>query len=97
MALRNWLRKLERDARKGHSSFVLKDGSVFRYDHNLAGLEMMAYMWDPDPDTEPPEIVTKVLQAKDPRAVLESFKGPGGDPSKEVFEPLDLLVLLEES
>jgi hypothetical protein len=43
MALRNWLRKLERDARKGHSSFVLKDGNVFRYDHNLAGLEMMVY------------------------------------------------------
>jgi hypothetical protein len=97
MALRNWLRKLERDARKGHSSFVLKDGNVFRYDHNLAGLEMMVYMWDKCPDTEPPEIVTKVLQAKDPRAVLEPFKEPGGALSKEVFEPLDLLVLLEES
>jgi hypothetical protein len=97
MALRNWLRKLERDARKGHSSFVLKDGSVFRYDRNEAALEMMVYMWDKGPNTEPPEIVTKVLEAKDPRAVLESFKEPGGDPSKEVFEPLDLLVLLEES
>jgi hypothetical protein len=97
MALRRWIKRLERAARGGDHSFVLKDGSVFRYDHNLAGLEMMVYMWDPEPDTEPPEIVTKVLQAKDPRAVLESFKEPGGDPSKEVFEPLDLLVLLEES
>ena len=95
MALRSWLRRVEK--RAGHSSFVLGDGTIHRYDFDQACGEMFTYcvqLWTAEEDTEPPEpqILTAIRRARDPVAVLSRF---GADDPERGF--VDPLVLLEDA
>jgi hypothetical protein len=79
MGLRGWLKRLEHAARDNLASFELLDGS--RYYHNPQSPELFLH-WtgcltagNPDKWPEPPEAVRKVMEAKDPRAALESIMG----------------------
>ena len=79
MALRNWLRKLERDARGDLESFELLDGSSYYYDPLETYMELFMHacdvqLGDSDKWPEPPEVYLRMCEARDPAAVLERFK-----------------------
>ena len=95
MGLRNWLKKLERDAGGEMESFQLRDGSfyyfptdaelyMFCYDCLEAG---SAHNWP-----EPPERLRMVLEAQDPEAALEAI---GGKTYDDLF-PFDPEILVTE-
>ena len=79
MALRRWLRHLERDARGDLESFELQDGSTYFYDRLEVAKELFLYAndvqlgraenWD-----KLPEVLRKVCEARDPAAVLKRFE-----------------------
>jgi hypothetical protein len=72
-------------------SFLLKNGRRFYYNRQEASIALFMYgVTTIDEDAEAPEFIRIVLEeAKDPRAVLETFRS--GNPSKMFFDPLDLL------
>jgi hypothetical protein len=79
MALRNWLRRLERDARGDLESFELLDGSTYFYDPLETYMELFmlacdVQLGDADKWPEPPEVYRKMCEARDPAAVLERFR-----------------------
>jgi hypothetical protein len=79
MALRNWLRRLERDARGDLESFELLDGSTYYYDPLETYMELFMHacdvqLGDADKWPEPPEVYRKMCEARDPAAVLERFR-----------------------
>jgi len=80
MALRNWLRRLERDARGDLESFELLDGSTYFYDPLETYMELFMHACDvqlgeADKWPEPPEVYRRMCEARDPAAVLERL-GP---------------------
>jgi len=91
MGLRDWLKRIERDAREGYLSFQLRDGSTYHYDPREVGLALFVYGCDLDPDTEEPEFVSKVKQARDPIKALEPFR-----PRNEQDAWFDPIVLIED-
>ena len=79
MALRNWLRRLERDARGDLESFELLDGSTYFYDPLETYNELFMHAYDvqlgeADKWPEPPEVYRRMCEARDLAAVLERFK-----------------------
>jgi hypothetical protein len=79
MGLRGRLKRLERAARGELASFELLDGRL--HYHNPQTPELF-FHWvecvgagNPDTWPEPPEVVRKVTEAKDPAAALESISG----------------------
>jgi len=77
MALRNWLKKMERVARGDLPSFELLDGS--RYYYAPSG-ELYIFCYDsvgknPSDWPEPPEVLLKMCEARDPGAAFELIMG----------------------
>jgi hypothetical protein len=81
MPLRNWIKRLERDARGELESFELLDGSRYYFDPASADLFMhwcaciragSAHNWP-----EPPEIAQKLTEAKDVERAIEEVIGGG--------------------
>jgi hypothetical protein len=97
MTLRNWIKRLERDAREGLESFVLEDGSRFYYDptsaecflHSMDCLRAQGEGETTFP--EPPETIKAIARAHDRRVALNQLY-----PSRSfgVF-PYDVEVLVE--
>jgi hypothetical protein len=102
MALRNWLRRLERDARGDLESFELLDGSTYFYDPLETYMELFMHAYDvqlgeADKWPEPPEVYRRMCEARDPAAVLERFKPE--DPQRafvNLAELYDTDVLVNE-
>ena len=94
MGLRSRLRRLERAARGTLVSFELLDGSRFYYDTQTfeVFLHWRECLWAGNPDKwpEPPEVVRKLTEAKDPEAALESII------EEAEWITYDLEALLEE-
>jgi hypothetical protein len=83
MGLRGRLRRIERTSRDELTSFELRDGSRYYYNPTSATLFMHWYdcigAGNPDSWPEPPEVVRKLTEAKDPRAALAQVMGDGDD------------------
>ncbi len=79
MGLRGRLEKLERTAWGSLVSFELLDGSRYYHDPTRGELFLHACncirAGNPEKWPEPPEVVRKVTQAKDPQAALEVIGG----------------------
>jgi hypothetical protein len=94
MGLRGRLKRLERSARGELASFELLDGRL--YYHNPQTFELFMHWMEcvgagnPDKWPEPPAVVRKVTEAKDPETALESISG-GAE-----WIPYDLEALLTE-
>jgi hypothetical protein len=75
MGLKDQLRRLKRDARGDLESFVLLDGSRYYYDKTEADKQLFlhAYYLHLGGQPEPPEVLTKLCQARNPAAVLPRF------------------------
>ena len=84
MGLRDQLRNLRRAARGHLDSFELRDGSTYYYDYPETTKEMFLHSLKcHTADTveewpAPLSIHVKLVEAKDPAAVLRSFDPPGG-------------------
>jgi len=81
LALRSFLRRLEKQANEGRAGFVNRDGRVVRYDPDKAGAELFVYaikLWSKDADEDPPEVppILRSIreEARDPEAVLRRFE-----------------------
>jgi hypothetical protein len=74
--LRSLVNKLRRDAKGEFESFTLLDGSTYRYDRTTAMSDLYLYAYDSELglDPDPPEIWSKLIQARDPEAVLSRFR-----------------------
>jgi hypothetical protein len=77
--MRSWIRRLERDARGHLESFELLDGSTYYYDglETYKELFLHAYdvlLGDAHKWPEPPEILSKMCEARDVAAVLKRFR-----------------------
>jgi hypothetical protein len=98
LALRSWIKRLERASREGHGRFLMRDGTLYYYDPNKAASDLFVHcvclMANPEEDTEPPEpeILTAIRRARDPVAVLSRFRAD--DPERGFVDPL---VLLEDA
>jgi hypothetical protein len=70
------LKRLQQAAKEYLESFELKDGTRYYYDRMEAMGELYVYGYDTElgNDPDPPEIWTKLHQAKDPRSVLARFR-----------------------
>jgi hypothetical protein len=81
MRLKGWLRRMERAARGHLVSFELLDGSLYFHDPQDPTLFLhwteCLRAGNPDKWPEPPEVVRKVTEAKDPRTALQSIRGGG--------------------
>jgi hypothetical protein len=95
VGLRNWAKRLERESRGDLDSFELLDGSRYYFP---AGGEVYMHCWRcfeagyPDNWPEPPEVLSKVLEARDPSEALQSIWTPAvGD----IF-PYDREALVNE-
>jgi hypothetical protein len=96
MALRRWIKRLERAARGGDHSFELKDGTRYYYDYAEVGLELYIYACDAAPDAEEPLFIQKVRQAKDPAKALEPFQPRREEDAWLDFSSLILEILEED-
>jgi hypothetical protein len=76
MGLRDQLRRLKRDARGDLESFVLLDGSRYYYSPTEVHKQLFLHAYDLQlgGQPEPPEVLTKLCQARNPAAVLERFR-----------------------
>jgi hypothetical protein len=79
VTLRNWIKRLERGAREGLASFELLDGTTYFYDVLEANKELFLYGFDVELGMvhewpEPPAVLRKMCEAKDPAAILERFR-----------------------
>jgi hypothetical protein len=80
MGLRGWIKRLERDARGDLASFELWDGSRYYYDPMSPELYLFCYDClgaNPPGWPEPPEVLVKVCEARDPAAALEELWSEG--------------------
>jgi hypothetical protein len=70
VGLRRWLKRLERGSRENRASFALMDGSRYYYDP--ATWEVFLHWHEcstagnPENWPEPPEVLRKLTEAKDP-------------------------------
>ena len=102
MGLRRWMKRLERDAREDLESFELLDGSTYYYDRLETYKELFLHAYDvlvgeTDKWPELPEIYRKVVEAKDPAAVLELLRPENPQVSLvNVEELFDTDVLVNE-
>jgi len=103
VALKVYLRRLEKAARGQLSSIELEDGSTFYFDQMEARRQVFVHSVDcacAHGGTEwprPPEILQKIARAKDRRAALEPFlpeRGAGQMGAFNVF-PYEVGPLLE--
>jgi hypothetical protein len=76
MGLKDQLRRLKREASGDLERFELLEGS--RYYHDTAEVHKQLFVHSYDMQVgrrpEPPEILTKICEARNPAAVLERFK-----------------------
>ena len=93
--VRGWLKRLERSSRENLASFVLKDGSRYYYDP--ATWEVFMH-WhgclmagNPENWTEPPEVLLKLTEAKDPAQAAVQLTSNTGE-----FFPYDPEILVAE-
>ncbi len=95
MGLRGWLKRLERGSREDLASFALEDGSRYYYDPASPELFLHWYACltagDPDRWPEPPDVVRKLTEAKDPAAAGEQLISTVGR-----FFPYDPETLVRE-
>ena len=102
MSLRNWIKRLERDAREDLESFELLDGSTYYYDRLETYKELFLHAYDvqlgdADKWPKPPEVYRKMCQARDLSEVLERFRPE--DPKRafvNLAELFDTDVLVHE-
>jgi hypothetical protein len=102
MALRGWIRRLERAGREDLESFELTDGSVYFYDPLESAKVMFMYAYDvqlgdAEKWSEPPEIYQRICEARDPAGVLGQLAPE--DPARafvNVTEIFDRDVLVHE-
>jgi hypothetical protein len=96
VGLRNWLKKLERDSSSDLESFALLDGSTFYFDGTDAELYLHAWRCleagHPDNWPEPPEVLFKVLQARDVGVALEQV---GSQATWDIF-PYERAAIINE-
>src|SRR4051812_27181086 len=95
MALRSWLKRLERGTRENLASFALEDGSRYYYDPEsgdcfLHSWDCLMAQGDGEPFPEPPETVKAIARARDRRAALEQLY-PGGSFGLFPYEPEALI------
>jgi hypothetical protein len=81
MGLRNWLKKLERGAREDLVTFPLEDGTRYYY---APGPAIFLFCYDcigknPHDWPEPPEVLTKITEARDPAAAFAEVMGGSTD------------------
>src|SRR5215204_2671463 len=79
MSLRGWIKRLERRAREDLESFELLDGSIYYYDRLETYKELFLHAYDVQLGDahkwpEPPEILSKMCEARDVAAVLKRFR-----------------------
>jgi len=100
MLLRSRLRRIERGLRGELNSFPLRDGSTYFYEPEQVDSDLFVFSYQVrcgEPPEEPPEILRKVAEAKDPRGALAKLDlDPGtlaaaNGPLDEVVD-LDVLV-----
>jgi hypothetical protein len=74
--IRGWVKRLEHAARKDLASFELLDGSRYYYDKSEVDKQLFihTYYLQIGRRPEPPEVLTKLCQARNPAAVLERFR-----------------------
>jgi hypothetical protein len=92
MALRNWMRNLER--RAGHSSFVLSDGTIHRYDFDQACGELFTYCvrsWTEDTPSEAPPILQAIRNARHPAEAMEPFRPQNRRGAGAFLDPILLI------
>jgi hypothetical protein len=87
-------KRLEQATRSDLSSFELSSGATY---YHVASGELYLYCYDcigkhPDSWPEVPELLRKVLEAKDPRVALEQVMSPA---ISDIF-PYDAEVLVTE-
>jgi hypothetical protein len=89
--LRSWIKRLEHAARGNLASFELLDGSSYYFDPGSWSLFLhwyecitagSAHNWP-----EPPEVMRKVCEAKDPQLALEQVMADSGTFSYLVYDP----------
>jgi hypothetical protein len=93
--VRGWLKRLERGSRENLASFALMDGSRHYYDP--ATWEVFLH-WhgcimagNPENWPEPPEVLRKLTEAKDPARAAEQLTSNTGE-----FFPYDPEILAAE-
>jgi hypothetical protein len=96
VALRNWVKRLEREARDGLESFILEDGSRHYYDSTspdrfLHAMDCLRAQAECKPFPEPPQDVRAITRAKDRGAALNRVYGSG---MFDIF-PYDAEALVE--
>jgi|SRR5215208_4212308 len=76
MGLRDQLQRLKRDARGDLDSFPLLDGSRYYYNTTEVHKQLFLHTYDLQLGRrpEPPEVLTKLCQARNPAAVLGRFR-----------------------
>jgi hypothetical protein len=76
MGLKDQLRRLKRDARGDLESFALLDGSQYFYNATEVHKQLFVHACDLQIGRrpEPPDVLTKICEARNPAAVLERFK-----------------------
>jgi hypothetical protein len=75
--LRALVAKLKRDVKGELDSFPLEGGGHHYYDHLEASKQMFlhaVYLQEGSQESEPPQILRKLTQAKDPGEVLDRYK-----------------------
>jgi hypothetical protein len=88
VGLKDDLKRLKQASRDDLVSFELRDGSRYYY---VQGGELFMHWYEcigagnPENWPEPPEVVRKLTEAKDPRAALAEVMGGGDD--YLTFEP----------
>jgi hypothetical protein len=99
---RSWLRRLEK--RAGHNSFVLRDGTTYRYDFAEAAGDLFVYCvesWaaeDPsEASLEAPPILQAIRAARDSEAAMEPFRPDKGTEAGAFLDPLVLIHDHDES
>jgi hypothetical protein len=96
MGLRNWLKRLERDARSDLPSFELEDGSRYYHTQRSHAELYLFYHYclgkHPDEWVPVPEALMKTLQARDPAEALEVV----GTSSYEDVFPYDFAAILHD-
>jgi hypothetical protein len=91
VSLRNWVKRLERGARKDLASFVLEDGSRYYYDPSsgdcfLHSIDCLRAQGEGEPFPDPPETLKAIARARDRGAALNQLY-PNGSFSVFPYEP----------
>lgn len=78
MGLKYQLRRLKREASGDLERFELLDGSPYYHDTAEVHKQLFVHSYDMQVESqpEPPEVLTKICEARNPAAVLERFKPP---------------------